>query len=75
MARHTTEGKAREEVPQRIDSTLANSIPTVARRLCVSERTVRRLVGEGHLTPVRVKRRTLVSAASLTRFVEEGGTH
>lgn len=54
-------------------SALAESVSAVALSLSVSERSVWRLLSGGHLSPVKVGRRTLVDAASLRRFVTEGG--
>jgi excisionase family DNA binding protein len=46
-------------------------INTVARLLSLSPWTVRRLIFDGRLTPVRLGRRVLVEPAEVERFVSK----
>ena len=45
------------------------TVPEVAIRLRVSERTVRRLIHDGRLRPARIGRRTLVTSRELDAYV------
>jgi excisionase family DNA binding protein len=49
------------------------SVPDAARSLGVSVRTVWRLAKKGHLRIVRLRRRSLVSVASIEALIERGG--
>jgi excisionase family DNA binding protein len=48
---------------------LALSVPEAARLLSVSPRTVRRMLSDGRLAPVRVGRRVLVGVRELEKIV------
>lgn len=48
------------------------SVPESADVLSVSARTIRRMLADGRLVPLRVGRRVLVTAKSLLAFIEAG---
>jgi excisionase family DNA binding protein len=45
------------------------TVPEVAERLRISQRTLRRLVAGGHLRPVRIGSRTLFTDREVAAFV------
>jgi excisionase family DNA binding protein len=51
------------------------SVPDVAKRLYVSEKTAWRLLGRGELAKVKVGSRTLVTPESVDAFIARGGDH
>ncbi len=50
---------------------LAYSVRDAAKKIGVSENTVRKFIGEGRLSATRLDRRVLVRADSLAQLIEE----
>ena len=48
-------------------------VTEAAKMLCVSPRTIWRMIAEGQLTPVRFRRCTRVSLTQISRFLKGGG--
>lgn len=53
---------------------LLNSITQTAMLLAVSDRTIRRLIDRGEITPVRANGRVLITRESIDRFIARGGS-
>ena len=69
---NTTPQSIQHPAPRR--SKLLLSIPETAHDLCVSERTVWRLIAAGQLARVKCGRSIRITSASIRAFVERGGT-
>ncbi len=57
-----------------VDTRLLLTVPETAAMLGVSDRTVWRLIGQGELALVRCNRAARVTAESIERFIDRGGT-